>query len=253
MTTSHSTPEQVLFFGTCLLDALAPQAGLDAIALLEGEGTEVIYPQAQTCCGQPAFNAGYRDEARRVARAQLDCLQGDAPVVVPSASCADMFKHHYPELFAGEPEEEAALQLAARVWEFTQFLTDVLFFRPIDNGPPLRVALHDSCASRRGMHSDKCMEKLIMQLDEVELVHHERAAECCGFGGTFSIKQPDISLAMVEDKREALLDSGAERFISQDFGCLMNINGALEFSGAKLHGQHIASFLRERIGDGEKE
>ncbi len=244
-------PKQVLLFGSCLIDVLYPQAGMDAITLLEREGIEVVFPQAQTCCGQPAFNAGYRDEARKVARVQLDCLQGDAPVVVPSASCAAMMKHHYAELFRDQPEAEAAAQLAARIVEFTEFLVDVLRIRLQDQGPEIRVAVHSSCSARREMNVAVQIESLLEQLAQVELVHQDHKAECCGFGGTFAVKQAEISAAMVADKTAALLRCEIDRYITQDCGCMMNIDAALAFQQAPLRGTHIATFLMERTGGDE--
>jgi L-lactate dehydrogenase complex protein LldE len=248
--TMPDKPERVFLFGTCLIDALYPRAGMDVIGLLEMQGIEVLFPQQQTCCGQPAFNAGYRDEARKVARLQLRCLQGDLPVIVPSASCAAMMKLHYGELFRDQPEAQAAAQLSARIMEFTQFLVDVLRVRLEDQGPEIRVAVHDSCSARREMQVSDQLESLIEQLGQVELVHQDHKAECCGFGGSFAVKQAEISAAMVEDKTAALLHCEIDRYITQDCGCMMQIDGALAFQQQPLRGTHIASFLMERIGGG---
>jgi L-lactate dehydrogenase complex protein LldE len=242
-------PVDVYFFSTCLVDLFYPQAGLAGIALLEREGVSVIFPHAQTCCGQPAYNAGYREEARRVAGAQLDLFPHDYPIVVPSGSCAGMMKHHYPRLFAGTDRQEQALQVAGRVWELTGFLTEVLKIELRDLGQPLRVALHTSCSTRREMGMAYAGEALLAQLDKVELVEQDHKTECCGFGGTFAVKQPEISAAMVEDKIRALRETGAERVVSQDCGCLMNIGGAIEFKGDGPSTQHIAEFLWERTHD----
>ncbi len=240
-------PSSVYFFGTCLMDTLYPQAGMDAMELLQRQGVEVIFPPRQTCCGQPAFNAGYRDEARKVAGIQLQAFPEDIPVVVPSGSCAGMMKHQYAELFKGRSEQRAAEALSGRIVEFTEFLVDVLHIDIEDLGPPEKVAIHSSCAARREMGVAEKIERLVEQLDHVEIVYQDHKAECCGFGGTFAVKQPEISAAMVADKTAALMATHADQYVSQDCGCLMNINGALDHQGSTLQGKHIATFLMERI------
>jgi L-lactate dehydrogenase complex protein LldE len=239
-------PPAVYFFATCLVDLLYPAAGLCGMRLLRREGVEVIYPAGQTCCGQPAFNSGYRAEALAVARAQLACFPRDIPVVVPSGSCAGMIRHHWPELFAGEADAALAQAVAARTFELTEFLVDTLEMRLEDLGQPLRVAVHSSCSARREMGVADRIEALIGQLGRVEIVRHERAAECCGFGGTFAVKLADVSGAMVRDKTDALRATGADLVISQDCGCLMNIGGAFAKQGAGPATRHVAEFLWER-------
>jgi L-lactate dehydrogenase complex protein LldE len=241
-----SKPDTVYFFGTCLIDLMYPQAGLSAMKLLREAGIRVIYPDNQTCCGQPAFNSGYRDEARKVARQLMSCFSRDIPIVVPSGSCGGMIKYHWPALFAGEPDEPEARSIAARVFELTEFLVDVLDLPLSDLGPPIKVAIHSSCSARREMGVADRIESLVAQLDKVDVVEQARKAECCGFGGTFAVKQADISGAMVADKTEALRDTGAELVISQDCGCLMNIGGALAKQGDATKTRHIAEFLWER-------
>jgi len=241
-----SAPQRVYFFATCLIDLLYPKAGLAGMQLIRQAGVEVVFPGDQTCCGQPAFNSGYRDEALAVARAQLACFKRDIPVVVPSGSCTGMIRVHWPELFAGEPDEEQALAVAARTYELTEFLVDVLDLRLKDLGEPMKIAVHTSCAARREAEVADRIQSLVGQLDAVELLVQEREAECCGFGGTFAVKQADVSGAMVKDKTDALRATGAERVISQDCGCLMNIGGALEHQGDGPTTQHIAEFLLER-------
>ena len=239
-------PTAVVYFATCLIDLFYPKAGLAGMQLLRRAGVDVRFPQDQTCCGQPAFNSGYRRDALGVARAQLACLAHDLPVVVPSGSCAGMITQHWPELFAGEPDEAVAREVANRTFELTQFLVDVLDVQLTDLGPPLRVAIHTSCAARREMGVAAHIESLIGQLDAVERLEPTRATECCGFGGTFAVKQADISGAMVRAKTDALRATGAERVVTQDCGCLMNIAGAFEKQGNAPPTQHIAEFLWER-------
>ena len=239
-------PERVYFFATCLIDLLYPQAGLAGMQLIKRAGVDVIFPEDQTCCGQPAFNSGYRDEALAVARAQLACFRRDIPVVVPSGSCAGMIKVHWPELFAGQADEAEALAVAGRTYELTEFLVDVLKLGLTDLGAPVKVAIHTSCSARREAGVADRIQTLVGQLDQVEVLTQDREAECCGFGGTFAVKQADVSGAMVKDKTDALRATGAERVISQDCGCLMNIGGALEHQGNGPVTQHIAEFLLER-------
>ncbi len=243
---SDPPPHSVYFYATCLVDLFYPRVGLAGMALLRREGLKVIYPRDQTCCGQPAYNAGYREEARRVAAAQLDLFPGDHPIVVPSGSCAGMMKHHYPRLFAGTERERQAQAVADRVWELTGFLVQVLRIELHDLGEPLKVALHTSCSARREMGVAQAGESLLAQLARVERVEQDHPAECCGFGGTFAVKQPEISAAMVADKTRALCEAGAELVVSQDCGCLMNIDGAFKWQGEGPRSLHIAEFLWRR-------
>lgn len=245
-------PSQVYLFGTCVVDLFFPEAGLDAIRLLEREGIRVHFPQDQGCCGQPAYTSGYTEEARQVARKQLALFAEDWPVVVPSGSCAGMLREHYAELFKDEPELHALLEaLAARTYELAEFLLHVCRVQLHDRGAPTRVALHTSCSARREMNTHLHGRALLAQLSGVERVEHDHESECCGFGGTFSIRMPDISGAMVADKTRALEASGAQQVVSADCGCLMNINGALAKQQAALRGQHLASFLWQRTGGGQ--
>jgi len=239
-------PDNIYFYGTCLVDLLYPQAGLAAMDMIKAAGVNVIYPKQQSCCGQPAFNSGYRAEALKVARNQMACFPKDIPIVVPSGSCAGMIKHHWPELFAGEYDEKQARRISARVFELTEFLVDVLNVKLDDLGAPVKVAIHTSCSARREMGVADKIESLVAQLGNVEVIEQENKAECCGFGGTFSIKQADISGAMVTDKSKAICDTGAEVLISQDCSCLMNIGGALAKQKQPQRIMHIAQFLQER-------
>lgn len=240
-------PRAVYLMGTCLVDSFYPQAGMDAIALIEREGVEVIFPQAQTCCGQPAYNSGYDDEARQVARQQLEAFSADIPLVVMMGSCAAMLHKDYPSLFAGEPEEAQAKALAARTYEFSEFMVNVLQVELTDNSQqPLTVALHTSCSARRSMQVAEQHKALVSSLSGVQLVEPQRATECCGFGGTFAVKQPDISAAMAKDKADNIAATGADVITSADCGCLMNISGTLDKQGRSLPVKHLATLLWER-------
>ena len=243
-----SKPDSIYFFGTCLIDLMYPQAGVSAVQLIQRAGVKVIFPPAQTCCGQPAFNSGYREQAREVARAQIALFPKPLPIVVPSGSCAGMMKHHYPELFKDEADEFQAVNVANRVYELTEFLVDVLQIELHDLGEPVKVAVHTSCSARREMGVADKIESLLGQLANVERIEHARKPECCGFGGTFAVKEPEISAAMVLDKVSHIRNTGADKLISQDCGCLMNISGAMGKQGHPIPSQHIAEFLWERMG-----
>ncbi|MBK5967380.1 MULTISPECIES: (Fe-S)-binding protein [Thiorhodovibrio] len=250
MSNQHPT---VIFFGTCLINTLAPRAGLAAMRLLRRAGAQVRFPRDQSCCGQPAYNAGFDDQARRVARAQLKALEGEEPIIVPSASCAGMFRHEYPRLFAGTPEQAPAQHLAERIVELCDYLQRILGVNWPDLGPPVRVALHQSCSARREMQVAAPARALLEGLAQVEVLEPARASDCCGFGGTFAVKQPDISEAMTADKAGALLATDASVLVSQDLGCLTSLEGYLRRQGAMMQVQHIAEFLWERIASPEAE
>jgi L-lactate dehydrogenase complex protein LldE len=239
-------PDTVYFFGTCLIDLFYPRAGLAGMELLKRHGVRPVFTQGQTCCGQPARNCGYFEEARAVARRQMDAFPRDWPIVVPSGSCAGMMRTHYPELFAGTPEAARAEAFAARVHELTAFLVHVLDIRLEDKGEPITVTWHASCHSQREMGVRDEPKSLLRQLANVTLVENPREKECCGFGGVFSVRQPEISGAMVADKIAALEGTGAETVLSGDCGCLMNIGGAAGKAKRPLRTRHIAEFLLER-------
>lgn len=247
----HSN-SSINLFGTCVVDLFFPQAGISALKILEREGIQVNYPQAQSCCGQPAYTSGYTDEARRVALAQIAAFAGDLPIVVLSGSCAGMMKHHYPTLFSGRPEEAAVLQFSARIIEFTAYLVEVLNIQLHDLGPAKSVALHTSCTARREMGTLHTGRELLQRLKQIDLKIHDHESECCGFGGTFSVRHPDISAAMVQDKTAALRQCGASQVVSADCGCLLNITGALQKqqtppdNKAPFTGLHIAELIWQR-------
>ena len=253
---SIDKPAQVYFFSTCVIDLMAPGAGLDAIALIRDSGIEVTFPTDQSCCGQPAYTSGFTDEARKVAKAQLGLFEKPWPIVVPSGSCAGMMVLHWPRLFHDDPQLAArASDIASRVVEWTHFARDVLgLAQPRQDAlaTPVKVALHTSCSARREMACHIPGEALLKALPGVEVVEQARAAECCGFGGTFSARHPAISGAMVNDKLDSVCDSGAEVLVSGDCGCLLNMHLAAEKRRAvgEKHARvvHLASFIRERGG-----
>ena len=245
-----SPSRDVYVFATCVVDLFMPDAGLDAIAVLEHVGCRVHVPDAQTCCGQPAYTSGFPEESRRVAQAQLDLFPQRWPIVVPSGSCAGMMRHHWPKLFEDDPVLLArARDVGARVVEFTDFLAATDLPLPVaTTDVPVSVCLHTSCSARRETGALASGRRLLEGLPGVELNIQAYESECCGFGGTFAVKQPEISAAMAGDKADALTDSGCDAFVSGDCGCLLNLNGTLARREGGLQGRHIASFLRERWG-----
>jgi L-lactate dehydrogenase complex protein LldE len=247
--TPIARPDTVYYFGTCLVDLFYPGAGMAGMDLLRREGIRVVFPQGQSCCGQPAYNSGYPDEARRVARAQIVAFPEDWPIVVPSGSCAGMMQRHYPDLFAGDPLLPEVEHFAGRIWELTQFLVHVLGVRYEDRGEPVKVTWHASCHAQREMGVIDEPKRLLRQLAGVELVELKRERECCGFGGTFAVRHPEISAVMVGDKIADIESTGASAVLSGDCGCLMNITGALEAADKPVRGLHIAQFLKERIDE----
>ncbi|MDD5031001.1 MAG: (Fe-S)-binding protein [Rhodoferax sp.] len=252
-----SKPDDVYLFGTCLIDQFVPQAGLDAVRLLEREGIRVHFPDQQTCCGQPAHSSGYPDESRAVALQQLNLFSEPWPVVVPSGSCAGMMRTHYPHLFAGDPALHArAVDLSERIFELTEFLVNVVHFQRQDTGPDCTVALHTSCHARRQMGVHDTSVALLGTLAHVKVVEQARIEECCGFGGTFALLHPEISEAIVTDKVAAIVATGACNVVSADCGCLLNITGRAakqdELAGRtdpSLRGEHLASFVWHRTQD----
>jgi len=247
-------PRHVYLFATCLVDLFVPQAGLDAVRLLEREGVTVHFPRGQSCCGQPAYSSGNPEQARTVAHAQLRLFDQPWPVVVPSGSCAGMMRHHWPELFTDDPAtHRRASDVASRIYELGEFLLHVLKVdyaaTPASGATnPERIVLHTSCAARREMGTRAHGVALVDTLPGVARIEHERESECCGFGGTFSLKQPDISGAMVRDKVASACATGCDTLVSADCGCLLNIGHAAAHEHAPLAVEHLASFLWRRTG-----
>lgn len=237
----------VYFFCTCLVDLFVPEAGLDAVTLLERAGVRVHFPEAQTCCGQPAYTSGQPEEARAVARQQLGLFPEPWPIVLPSGSCAGMIRHHYPTLFAGTPDLADAEAVAQRTWELSEFLVEVLKVQLTDIGEPTSVALHTSCSARRETGALKATRSLLGQLEQVNLKIQDHESECCGFGGMFSVRHPEIAGGIVRDKVAAINSCGAQSMVTGDCGCMLNIKGHAQKVGCPIQGQHLASFLLERI------
>jgi L-lactate dehydrogenase complex protein LldE len=207
---------------TCLVDLVRPEAGVSAVRVLRRAGYRVTFPEGQTCCGQPAWNSGYPDDAKRVAATTLGALAGsEGPIVVLSGSCAATMLHAWPELFAGDPRLAGVLE---RVVEFGALLAPLASTTPTV-GARRPVAFHCSCHQRRGLRDTTSGAKLISSLPNVELVEQVDADSCCGFGGTFAIKFPGVSTAMGRDKVNHVHEAGAGELVSGDLGCLMHLGG----------------------------
>lgn len=229
-------------FVTCLVDQFFPRVGEASVRLLEQAGCGVAFPMEQTCCGQPAFNMGYPEEARRLARRFIAVFEPYEAVVAPSGSCTSMVRVFYPELFEAEPEWQArARALGERVFELTEFLSERSFEpRAVFKG---KVTYHESCHLLRELGISKPPRELLRKVAGLELVEMQRADVCCGFGGAFSVKMASLSEAMLEDKLRSVEATEADLVTATDCGCLMHLAGALSRRGSTLRAVHIAEVL----------
>ena len=238
---------RVSLFVTCLVDQLFPKVGLAMAEVLERAGWQVDFPEDQTCCGQPAFNSGYRAEARTVARHFLDVFENCESIVVPSGSCTAMITHHFAELFHKEPETLARVHaLEKRVWEFSTFLTDVAGVEDVGARFDQVVTFHDGCHGLRELGVRAAPRRLLGRVRDLELREMQTGDECCGFGGTFAVKFAELSGAMVRSKIDAILETGATTVVSLDASCLMQIQGALARAGKPVRTLHLAEVLASR-------
>ncbi len=234
-------------FVTCIVDQLFPKVGMAMADVLERIGYEVDFPEEQTCCGQPAFNTGYRDEARDVARHFLKVFRDSEYIVVPSGSCTSMITHHYEELFRDEPEWlEATRTIAPRVWEFSKFLLEVAGVEDVGARLDSVVTFHDSCHGLRELGIKQGPRRLLSRVRGLTLKEMDAAEECCGFGGTFSVKFPDISGGMARTKIDSIMRTGAEFVVGVDASCLLQIRGALSRAGLPVGIMHLAEVLAHR-------
>jgi L-lactate dehydrogenase complex protein LldE len=231
---------------TCLGDGFFPDVGVATVRLLRRLGVRVDFPEAQTCCGQPFFNSGYHHDARALASHFLKVFDDGRPIVVPSGSCAAMVKLEYPTLFHDDPAMHARItDLAARTFELSDFLVNVLKVEDVGACFPARAAYHMACHLRGlGLLSEP--ERLLRRVRDLTLVPLERFDECCGFGGSFSVRYPAISSAMVQDKAGFVSKSGADTLIATDAGCLMNIAGCLRRRDTSVRVVHLAEVLAQQ-------
>lgn len=234
----------VTLFVTCIVDQLFPDVGMAMAHVLERAGCRLTFPPDQTCCGQPAFNSGFRDEARQVALHFLDVFRDSGDIVIPSGSCTSMVTHHFAELFADDPERLKQVHaLEARCWEFSQYLVDVLGVEDVGARYNGVVTYHDSCHALRELKIKSGPRRLLSHVRGLELREMDIAEECCGFGGTFSVKFPEISGGMVRTKIDSILRTGADTVVSIDSSCLMQLQGAIRRVGAPVKAMHLAEVL----------
>ena len=240
---------RVGLFVTCLVDLMRPSVGFAAVKLLEDAGCTVDVP-VQTCCGQPAYNTGDRGTTRDLAERVIDSFRGFDYVVVPSGSCAGMIKVHYPELFADDPNWlPKANALAAKTYELTSFLVDVLGVTAVAARFAGPVTYHDSCSGLRELGVQAQPRRLLASIPGVEIVEMTDSDVCCGFGGTFAVKYGEISNAIVADKTKHVAETGAPTLLAGDLGCLMNIAGKLSREGRTVEVRHVAEVLAGMADD----
>lgn len=244
--------KRVSLFVTCMIDMLYPQTGMSAVVLLEHLGCEVDFPAAQTCCGQPGFNAGYHAAARQVAEQFLRAFATAEVIVAPSGSCVAMVRHEYPRLFAGDPARRAeAERLAAITWELTEFIVDGLGIADIHGRlpAPKTFAFHDACHGLRLLGLGEAARTLVANLENADLAELDDCDVCCGFGGLFSVKMAGVSGAMLRNKTAAIRACPAQ-VLTGDVSCMTHMNGGLERQGAVERVRHVADVLAEAIRDG---
>jgi L-lactate dehydrogenase complex protein LldE len=246
----HAAPIRVGLFVTCLVDLFRPSVGFAAVKLLEDAGCTVEVPAAQTCCGQPAYNSGDKQDTKAIARQVIDAFEGFDYVVVPSGSCGGMIKQHYLELFADEPASfQRAQHLAKRTYELVSFLADVLKLERVDARYEGVATYHDSCSGLRELGVKEQPRKLLASVEGLRLTELPGAEVCCGFGGTFCIKYPEISDRMVADKAADIAATGADTLIAGDLGCLLNMAGKLTRLGKEVRVRHVAEVLAGTAGE----
>lgn len=239
---------QVQFFSTCLIDTFFPETGEATVRLLRHFDVDVVYPRGQTCCGKPPDSGGYRKEAVRAAEHFLSVFDRGDPIVIPSGSCASMVKNHYPHLFNGNDRmRQKAEETAARTYELTQFLVHVLQADKAGFRGNGRLTYHSSCQLARELGVREEPVQLLQSIRGAEFIPLPNADRCCGFGGVFMARMPEISMAMADEKAEAIMTTGADAVVGCDHGCLMNITDALKRHGSIVQAKHIAQVLAESL------
>ncbi len=248
----QEAPTRVTLFVTCVVDQFYPEVGESVVNVLERQGVSVDFPAAQTCCGQPAFNAGFTDEARAVAERFLEVFEGGDPIVVPSGSCGAMVRNLYGELFRDDPEMlQKAKAVGGRLYEFSEFLVDVL------KRPDLAASLggsatyHKCCHLLRELGVDVQPKLLLGSIEGLEMREMEQPEVCCGFGGTFAVKFPELSTAMLNDKLDNAAATGADMLVASDATCLMHMEGGIRRRGDSIQPVHIAQLLDRATGSEE--
>jgi L-lactate dehydrogenase complex protein LldE len=242
---------KISLFIPCAVDALLGDVGLDTVLLLSNLGFEVIYHEQQTCCGQPAISAGYLNMACDIAKKFIEIFEDDEVIVSPSGSCVNTIKNDYPRILQGEPDwQKRALSMAKRVFEISQYLVDRAGIEDVNASFNGKIAYHKSCHLLRALGVDEQPQKLLTNVKGAEIIPLNAVEQCCGFGGQFALKYPLISETMVRQKIGNFLQTGAQRLIVSDPGCLLNIGGYLHRHHPQLKAQHIVSFLAENVEGG---
>ena len=236
----------VTLFIPCFVDLMYPKVGISIVEIIERLGHRIDYPEDLTCCGQPAFNSGFWDDARKVALPVLERLKNSEAVVIASGSCGAMLKVFYPELFANTPHADAARELSAKCYEFSDFLVTKLGVTDLGATFPHKVTIHDGCHGLRELGLKKGARDLLGKVRGLELIEMKEAETCCGFGGTFAAKFPMISTAMGEVKCASAAETGADYIVSNDSSCLMQVQGLLSKQGSGLKTIHLAEILNSK-------
>jgi len=235
---------KVSLFITCLVDILFPQVGVSMVKVLKRLGVEVDFPEEQTCCGQPAFNSGFRQDAKVLAKRFISIFSQDGFIVSPSGSCTSMVRVFYKELFHDDEKMLDVVNiLSSRTYEFSEFLVNVLKVDDVGATYNGRVTYHDSCHALRELRVQNEPRELIKSVKGVDFVEMKFPDTCCGFGGTFSVKFPDVSVSILDEKIESIIESGADTVVSTDMGCLMQIGGAINRKKLPVKTIHIAELL----------
>ncbi|MFN4163287.1 MAG: (Fe-S)-binding protein [Ferrovibrio sp.] len=239
-----SSRPRVALFVTCLVDLFRPSVGFATIKLLEDAGCVVEVPEAQVCCGQPAYNSGDRKDTAAIAKQVIAAFEGYDYVVAPSGSCGGMIKDHYPALFAAEPEWQSRAQaLSAKTFELTSFLVDVLKQAGVAAKLDAKITYHDSCSGLRELGVKQQPRRLLQSVEGLELVEMQTPETCCGFGGTFCVKYGEISTDIVGRKTADINATGADLLLAGDMGCLLNMAGKLQREGSRVQVRHVAEVL----------
>lgn len=239
----------VTLFIQCLVDSMFPEAAEAMLTVFDRLGIPYTYPPDQTCCGQPAYNSGYKKEAAEAAKHFIEIFEEAQVIVCPSGSCVHMVRHHYPQLFPDDPVmRDKAIAIGKKTFEFTQYLVDELGIEDVEATYSGTVTYHDSCHLSRGLGIAEQPRILLQNVQGLQLVEMHDSDTCCGFGGTFSINYPEISIGMVDEKIENILATGTEAVVGCDISCLMNISGRLSRRKEKVRVLHIAQILAGQAG-----
>ncbi|BCJ85495.1 (Fe-S)-binding protein [Effusibacillus dendaii] len=240
---------KVALFVTCLADVFFPDVGKSVVQVLESQGVEVVFPPDQTCCGQVTFNSGYWEDSKKSAKHFIEVFENEEYIIAPSGSCASMIRLHYPKLFEDEPNwKKRAEQVAERVYEFSEFLVHVLGLEQLQASFPAKATYHQSCHMGRGLGLINEPLQVLSKVEGLQIEPLPNQEDCCGFGGTFSVKMPEISVAMASEKIKHINESGADLVITSDLGCLMHIGGFAKRQGNGIRMLHVAEVLANQKG-----